>query len=602
MDVYKNIDTAEIPKAQQYFNDQTATILDNDEQNELPEGFLIIEQIINKILELYDTFIEACRHRVSDKSRLYYELSEALFALAQSIQQFSSNVNLIIQLILKIDQKIAAVISNRPSQSNQRYEYEPPHSFFEYLLYILEIRESQQIVKSELFLFEKITSLFPFEFWRPLFCDDILAALIDMITHPSKGLNNLTINNNIVHLDFTPDDTFFVRKLVVTNLYRFLYQIHQKYQIDTSNDAEFDEYIDYYFGCLSGSSDAIPNIESNKDQLSVLMFFQNFILGIIFNQVKLFLQNPKDEYEHTTRMNSLNFACESLRKYVLKDVTRFDIPDINLAFFNMAKLVKLTKLTYKFKEKFFITIFGYYMQSEKYRIDNQESMVDFLSAVTFLHDVNAITAMVNAIEFCQPFLKTLAANPDNKQKSKFCVFCRDLVMNCFIVPDDEKSGIGDVKLRGLNENGSRVIKFMYENEIFFFLCKIALFDDIFDVKVNSAAALGEISTVLPRFYLFELIMNHNFIEIYPDLISSDESIFKKAILAINSVLNLLDTFPTNNDGLKLYSKLADSNLLDEIENSGKTYDDEKLMNEVENVLKHAVIQKDRFTNFGPNNQ
>lgn len=105
-----------------------------------------------------------------------------------------------------------------------------------------------------------------------------------------------------------------------------------------------------------------------------------------------------------------------------------------------------------------------FVQFEKYRINNQEIMIDF----------KGVTALVNAIEYYQIFLMTLATNPDNKQHSKFCVLCKDLVMNCFKVPVDQKKiGINNVNMRDLNEFGNRVFKFLYENDIFFLLCLIA---------------------------------------------------------------------------------------------------------------------------------
>lgn len=133
------------------------------------------------------------------------------------------------------------------------------------------------------------------------------------------------------------------------------------------------------------------------------------------------------------------------------------------------------------------------VQFKKYRINNQERKIDFLSAAIFLHYIKGVTALVNAIEFYQILLMTLATNHDNKQHSKFCVLCKDLVMNCFNAPVDQKIGINNVNMRGLNEFGNRVFKLMYENDIFFLLCLIASDDDIFDIKVNSAAVLGEIS-------------------------------------------------------------------------------------------------------------
>lgn len=133
--------------------------------------------------------------------------------------------------------------------------------------------------------------------------------------------------------------------------------------------------------------------------------------------------------------------------------------------------------------------------------------------------------------------------------------------------------------------------------IFYILCDMALNEECYANKISAACALSIISPFLPTIILADLITNHNFIEIFQQLVGGEKDVYKLVVYALNSILYFLSSFPTDSNSVDLYFKLANTNLLNEIEDCGKNHEDHELMNYVDLVLQKAVAERDRFTAY-----
>ena len=135
------------------------------------------------------------------------------------------------------------------------------------------------------------------------------------------------------------------------------------------------------------------------------------------------------------------------------------------------------------------------------------------------------------------------------------------------------------------------------SRIFAFLCDLALNNQSFKLEVNSASALANISTVLPPDILCDLIVNHNFIDIFQKLVGSEGEIYELVLLALRSIIDLIGGLPANDATAKLYFQLAESNLLNDVEQNRMEREEEMLFNMAESILQKAVVQRDRFSSF-----
>lgn len=532
MDVYKNESEWIIQKSQQFCDEQIASNTLENDRKELPIKLLKIRDYLYQIVKSYD------------QKEFNDQLTTSIFSFSQLLDDLHDYPNEIILLIHSIDQILI---------SEDRHM-----KIFDYLTDIFFLCQSEKITLNELHLFYNIATFLPFQFWQPLFSNDIVSILIQSISQPSLLLRNLKEDeksDEVLGLVVDILDTFFC-------------------QIESQNDEVFNRYYDYYFNCLIECSKVIS---SDEDSPIFLLYFLDNLLCTICKQIK---QTSQNIMKDSDRAKPLKSIIRTLSDYVQQPSK----PDINLVFFNLTKLTTLTNFLNYFDDDFFRAIFGCYMKIENYRFENQKSLVCFISSVACSRNEKAIISMMTVIEQTESFMTMLATHPDVEERVKFCLLCQDLVMSCFY---DRK----------LNEIGNRIINFLYKNNVLYYLCHIALNDDFFNIKVNSAKALAKISAVLPYQFLSDLVLNHHFIEIYFQLVGTEDSFFRIIPVAVRSILDMLDTMPVNNESATLYIKLAKSCLLDEIENCDMTYEDENILYLVNTVLSKAAEQRDRFADF-----
>lgn len=631
----------------------------------------------DKIAEL-QSIIEELKGKIGELQLSYFELSNSINDFNNFIDQFNNYANEIVDFI----------------QNFEKTEIFRNETFFGYLIDIFNFGQSPILMLNLLKLLNTIIMHLPFDYYFSYLKDNLDESLINMIVHPSNGLQmDHGINGEEINFIGFDTNTNLARNYVINIIHLFIRNIYEKYQENQQKEL-FDYCYEISMNCLIPCSEVFDIIFYEKVTINQLLFltdFLNFLLSIVFYKHERINLEPygfTDDSEF-----KLISVIEILTKYVINP----ENPKINIAFSNLSKLVQMVKMLNYFNEKFFSEIFRCFINVEKYRLENQKSMVDLLCSIASMYNYNVIRTMLNVfhqfhIESKEkegsgdPLMILLSQNSHVEERRSFCHLCRKLIENCFeefkirkicvIFPDiittflkqqiffheTQESGFesqqsgsigqpnffviqdglvflqnwdsiqknGFILVNGfaldnpkkeeifsedqqrkfdeqqrylfklksdLNALGRDWIDFLYGNNIFFILCDMALNEESYANKTSAAYALSMISPFLPASILADLITNHDFIEIFHQLVGGEKDVYKSVIYALNSILSFLSSSPTDSNSVDLYFKLANTNLLNEIEDCGKSHEDHKLMGYVDSILQKAVVERDRFTAY-----